>query len=177
LAGAGGLIAKASQVRAVEQASDATVERRLLEQPADIRDAARALSREFALQSEELRDFKPNDPDRIAQRDNLLALFEKMATGLANLADALDQAVSKATNGKPEPVFLGEAGKIARQLHFGLMEWLEDNRTMVIEVPIRITLFGLCVALLHSLGADSTAAIAGLTTLLLRGEKKKKQRK
>ena len=45
---------------------------------------------------------RPNDPDRIAQRDNLVILSENIATGLANLADNLDQAIRKGSNGKLE---------------------------------------------------------------------------
>jgi hypothetical protein len=52
-----------------------------------------------------------------------------MAVGLAQLADALDKAVSNATDGKPEPVLLGTAGRIASGLHQGMMEWLTENRT------------------------------------------------
>jgi hypothetical protein len=50
------------------------IERRLSEQPAAVRDIARALSREFNSQANELKQQRPNDPDRIAQRDKLLVL-------------------------------------------------------------------------------------------------------
>jgi hypothetical protein len=103
-------------------------------------------------------------------------LFEKMAAGLAELADTLDAAISNATDGTPEPVFLGKAGEIARQLNLGLMEWLEENRALVIEVPIRISLFGLGVAFLHSIGADYAAAIVGLTALALKRAPKTRAR-
>jgi hypothetical protein len=93
-------------------------------------------------------------------------LFENLATGLANLADNLDQAISTAREGKPEPVFLGKAAEVAQQLHFGLMEWLEENRTAVFEVPFRIGIFAAGVAFLHSIGADSTAAVGAMGLLV-----------
>jgi len=49
----------------------------------------------------------------------------------------------------------------------GSAQWLDESGTMVIERPVRITLFSLGVAFLHSIGADGTAAIAGLTAIML----------
>jgi hypothetical protein len=145
-----------------------TIVRRLSQQPLDVRNAARALSDDFRAQIEELNRYKPNDAASLTQHESLVALFERMASGLSDLADALDNAISNAKGGKPEPTFLGRAGEIARQLNLGLMEWLAENRTLVIDIPLRVGLFGLGVAFLHSIGADSTAAIAGLTALALK---------
>ncbi|MGP0085782.1 MAG: DUF1488 family protein [Steroidobacteraceae bacterium] len=139
------------------------IERRLSERPTDIRDAARALSRDFTAQVEELKRNKPNDADRLAQYDVLIPFFERMAVGLGDLADVLDRAGR--TNGTPEPVLLGKAAEVARQLQLSAMEWLEANRTMVIDVPVRLGLFGLGVAFLHALGVDSTAVTASLAYL------------
>jgi hypothetical protein len=155
------LQADATVVRAA-----AHIERRISEQPAAIRDSARALSKELKSQADELKQHRPNDPDRITQRDNLVGLFEHMATGLANLADNLDQAISKASEGKPEPVFLGKAADVAHGLHLRLMEWLEENRTTLFEVPFRVGIFLTGVIFLHSVGADSTAAIAAVGVLV-----------
>lgn len=137
----------------------------LSERPAEIRDAARALSQEFTAQVEELKRSRPNDPDRLAKHDDLVAFLDKMAAGLSTLADALDRAVKEASEGKPEPVFLGKAAEVARQLQLGAIEWLEQNRTTLIEVPIRMGLFGLGLAFVHALGVDGnlvTTLIAGL---------------
>jgi hypothetical protein len=153
-----------------------TIESKLAERPADIRDLARALSREFTAQVEELKRSPPNEPGRLDQYDALVAFFEKMAAGLSNLADALDRAVT--AEGKPEPAFLGRAAEVARQLQLGAMEWLEQNRMTVIEVPFRIGLFGLGVAFVHALGVDSnfvTTLIAGLS--LRRAPKRQSQHK
>jgi hypothetical protein len=144
------------------------IEQRLSIQPTDIRDTARALSREFAAQVEELKNSKPNDPGKLADYDRLVAFFEKMAAGLAALADTLDQAIAHSTNGQLEPVFLGAAGKIVGELHGAMVEWLAEHRTMVIDVPIRLALFGLGVTFLHGIGADGVAAIGALTALVLR---------
>ena len=94
-----------------------------------------------------------------------------MAAGLAELTDALDKAISGAKDGKPEPIFLGTPVQIAKHLHLGFMEWLEENRTLVIDVPIKIGLFGLGAAFLHSIGADSATAIGSLAWLLRRPAK------
>jgi hypothetical protein len=137
----------------------------LSERPVEIRDAARALSQEFKDQVEELKALRLNDPDRLDQRDDLLAFFEKMAAGLNNLADALDRAVNEAADGKPEPALLGKAAEVVQQLQQGVMEWLAKNRTTLIEVPVRIGLFGLGLAFVHALGVDGhlvTTLIAGL---------------
>jgi hypothetical protein len=53
------------------------------------------------------------------------------------------------------------------------MEWLEENRTLVIDIPVRVSLFVAGVVFLHSLGADSAVAIGGLVGLALKGSLKK----
>jgi len=162
-------------------ATKSEIERRISEQPTAIRDSARALSQELNSQAKELKQLRWNDPDRIAQRDNLVVLLENMATGLDNLADNLDQAISKASEGKPEPVFLGKAAEVVQRLHFWSMEWLKENRTTLFEVPFRVGIFLTGVIFLHSVGADSTAAIAALGVLAkstaTKKDKTKRQRK
>jgi hypothetical protein len=162
-------------------ATKSVIERRLTEQPAVIRDTARALSREFKSQATEWRQQRPNDPDRIAQCDKLILLTENVANGLANLADNLDQAITKASEDKPEPLFLGKAAELVQQLQFGFMEWLKENRAAVFEVPLRVGIFVTGVIFLHSVGADSTAAIAALGVLVkstaTKKDKAQRQRK
>jgi hypothetical protein len=142
----------------------------LSEQTEDIRSASRALAREFAEAANELKRSRPNEDTALAKYGELLDIFEKMAGGLSALADALDKATLNASDGKPEPVFLGIAGQVVQQLRLGLMEWLEANRTVVIDVPVRIGLFGLGVAFLHSIGADSGWAVTAVGTLALKGK-------
>jgi hypothetical protein len=160
--GVGALEANATIVEGVGVARGSA----LSERPAEIRDAARALSQEFMAQVEELKRSRPND-DRLAKHDDLVAFFEKMAAGLSNLADALDRAVNEATEGKLEPAFLGTAAEVVRQLQLGAMEWLEKNRMTVFEVPFRIGLFGLGLAFVHALGVDNHF-VEGLIAYLVR---------
>jgi hypothetical protein len=154
--------------QAGSRATMTAIEAVLATRPADIRDAARALSQEFTSEMARLQKSRPNDPDRLPQHDDLIALFEKMARGLAALADALDAAVKGDAQGKPEPIFLGKAAQAAQWLQGCLVEWLEKNRTKVIDVPLRIGVFGLGVSFLSSIGADSLAAIGALVTLILK---------
>jgi hypothetical protein len=166
-----------AQIRKTGQPVDVTdtsptiaqiIERKLSQRPADLRDTARALSHEFKREIARLNRAKPNDPARLSKHDKLVAFLKKVATGWDDLADALDQAVTKGTAAKPEPVFLGKAGEIAQQLHLGLMEWLKDNRTLVIEIPVRVSLFAAGVIFLQWFGADSWAATLGLVGLALK---------
>jgi hypothetical protein len=158
-------------------ATKSEIERRISEQPAAIHDIARALSREFKSQARALKQQRPNDPDRIAQRDILLVLTENTATGLANLADNLDQAIRKGSNGKLEPLFLGKAAEVVQRLHFGFTGWLKENGTAVFDVSYRIGIFLIGVAFLHSLGADSVTAIGALGILARSTASKKKRGK
>jgi hypothetical protein len=154
------------------------VERTLLERPTDIRTAARNLSEAFRHQTNELRNSKPNEPGQLARYESLISFFEQMAGGLADLADALDRAFSSATaspTSPPEPVFLGKAAEIARGLQLRMQQWLEQTGTAVIDVPVRIGVLCAAIAFLHSLGADSLAAIGALGWLVRRqGDKDKK---
>jgi hypothetical protein len=154
------------------------IERRLLERPDDIRAAARGFAKAFKEQADELRRSKPNEPDRLAQWDDLIAFFEKMAAGLGDLADALDQAFKTPVAAAPsEPIFLGKAAEIAHQLQLGAIDWLEKNRTVVIDVPIRFALLCGGISFLHWLDADSIQAIAALGWLARsRGSENKKKK-
>jgi hypothetical protein len=138
------------------------VERTLSDRPIPIANAARALAEELAAQIAELKQNKPNDPSRLAQYDSLIPFLEKLATGLGELADALNRL---AAPGQHEPVLLGKAADTARRLQEAVTQWLETNRTMVIDVPVRLGLFGLGVGFVHLLGVDSTAVTAGLAYL------------
>jgi hypothetical protein len=56
-------------------ATKSVIERRLSEQPAAIRDIALALSKEFRSQTSELKQQRPNDPDRTAQLEQIQVDF------------------------------------------------------------------------------------------------------
>jgi hypothetical protein len=157
-------------------ATKLVIERRLTEQPAAIRDIARDLSREFKSQVRALKQQRPNDPDRVAQRDNLVVLCENMATGLANLANNLDQAISKGSKDKPEPVFIGKAADVVQGLRLEFMGWLKENKAEVFDVSWRVGIFSIAAVFLHSLGADTTTAAAmGALGLILKSPLSKKK--
>jgi hypothetical protein len=149
------------------------IERSLSERPADIRDAARALVKEIKDQVEQLKNSKPNDEEGLAKHNEFVEFLERIAAGLAELADALDQAVKASPDGPPEPMFLGKAAWIAEQLNIGLMEWLEANRANVAGFTVRIGLIGTGYLFLHACGLDGRIA-AIVSSLANRGFSNKK---
>jgi hypothetical protein len=152
--------------------------RRILEDPASIRDAARALHDEIAAQIDELKRTRPND-ERLADHDDLIGFLEGIAAGLAELSEAIDHVLTTNTvDGKSEPAFLGKAAEIAHQLNLGVMEWLEDHRTTVIDVPIRFGLFGLGMVFMHALGVEGNAVTAAVAYFAgKRGTAKKRSKR
>src|SRR5258706_3320979 len=101
-----------------------------------------------------------------------------MAAGLADLADALDRALSSATGSPPlEPVFLGKAADIAHRLQGITQQWLEETGTAVIDVPVRIGVLCAGIGFLHSIGADSFAAVGALGWLVRPQRDKPRARK
>jgi hypothetical protein len=141
-----------------------TIERSLSERPADIRDAARALVREIRDQVEHLQGSKPNDEEGLGKHNEFVAFLERIAAGLAELADALDEAVRASPEGPPEPIFLGKAARIGEQLNLGMMEWLEANRANVAGCTLRIGLIGAGYLFLNACGLDGNIAaiVSGL---------------
>jgi hypothetical protein len=153
-------------------AAVASTERRFSGNIDGFRDAARTLAAEFVAQIDEMQRSRPNDEAGLAAYEQLMAFFDRMATGLAQLADALDEATK--SDAENQPIFLGKAGKIADWLHAATMEFLEKHRTTVVEIPVRIGFLGVGLVFLHSLGADSVAALTALTPLVtLQGGSKK----
>jgi hypothetical protein len=158
---------RAELTLSTSQAGSDSIQRVLSDQPVAIANAARALAEQVAAQVTELKQSKPNDPEKLAQYDALIPFLEKLASGLGELADTLEQL---AASSESESVLQGKAADTARWLQRTVTEWLETNRTMVIDVPVRLGLFGLAVAFVHQLGADGTAVTAGLAYLAgLRG--------
>jgi hypothetical protein len=101
-----------------------------------------------------------------------------MASGLAHLAENLDQAISKGSKDKPEPVFLGKAAEVVQRLHFGFTGWLKEYRTEVFDLSYRVGLFLLGAVFLHSLGADHVTATAiGTLGYILKSPLRKKKRR
>jgi len=78
----------------------------------------------------------------LAKHNEFVEFLERIAAGLAELADAVDQAINASVDGPPEPMFLGKAARITEQLNVGMMEWLEANRTNLMGCTLRIGLIG-----------------------------------
>jgi hypothetical protein len=135
---------------------------RLSEQPTDIRDAARALSKAINAQIEQLKAPTPND-------ESLMAFLEMIAARLAQLSDAIDRAIAAGTNRSPEPILLGKAGEIARQLGNAVKEWLERNRNYIVDCQIKFGVCGLGFVFLQACGMGVYAAffVAAIMNLRL----------
>jgi hypothetical protein len=89
--------------------------------------------------------------------------------GYSQLAQALDDAISKGRATRPEPAFLGLAGEIARHLRAGLIEALQHHRAKVLLVAGGITLFASGIALLQSIEAANYATIGVVGYLIKTG--------
>jgi hypothetical protein len=148
---------------------------RLSTQPVDIRETARALAHAFKQEAENLRSHRPNDRSEreLAKYDDLVSFLEKMAAGLTNLAAALDEAIKETTEGSVEPARLTNAAQITHNLQQAVMQWLENNVGNKIGALFDVTLFISGTLFLHSLGADSVAAISALGWII-RGTGKRK---
>jgi hypothetical protein len=147
-------------------ASIQIIQRRLLERTDDIRTAARNLAHAFEQQVKELREGNiPNEPVPLAQYKNLLDFLEQMASGLAELADALDRTFTSTADSpasSPEPVLLGKPAEIVRWLQGLTQRWREEIGTNIVSVPIRFGVLLGGIEFLHWLSADSAAAIGAL---------------
>jgi hypothetical protein len=144
------------------------IERRLSTRPSDIISASRGFADALKTQADELRATKPNDPARLAQYNDLIDFLDKLVTGLGALANALEEAFATATAERdtPEPAPLAVAAEIARQLQLGTLEWLEQYRTAVLDIPIRIVTFCAALTYLHYIGADYLTAVGTLGYLV-----------
>jgi hypothetical protein len=142
---------------------------RLSERPAEIRDAARNLVHAVEDQIHHMLASKPNDAESLVKQNEFIVFLEMVAAGLAKLADALDEAIHAGTNGSPEPVLLGKAGDIARQLGTDVTAWLEQNRTNLVDCTMRIGVFAASYVFLNACGVDGITAsiVSGLVNASL----------
>jgi hypothetical protein len=149
----------------------ATVERKLGEQPAEIREAARALSTAIADQIAELDASKPNEPERLARQDDFIAFLHTIAAGLDALAVSIDRAIAAGSIERPEPILLGKAGEIARQISTAVAEGLERNRNYIVDCSIKFCVFAAGFTFLHAIGVDGyiAGAVAALMNVKLSG--------
>jgi hypothetical protein len=152
----------------------APVEHRLAERSAEIREAARALSKAIADQIVELNAFKPNEPDRLAQQNEFVAFLQSIAAGLDSFAESIDRAIAAGPGEKPEPILLGKAGEIAGQLSAAVAEGLERNRTYIVDCAIKFGVFAAGFTFLHAIGVDGyiASALAALMNVKLPGNER-----
>jgi hypothetical protein len=141
------------------------LEHGLSERTEDVRDAARALSREIADQIDFLKSSIPNELDAKARYDDFIAFLRQIAERLDRLAEALD-AVINARSSEREPILVGSAADIARSLGAFVREGLEENRPMLKACAIRVPLLGACFAFLHACGLDPTVAFTAAATIM-----------
>ena len=93
------------------------------------------------------------------------------------LADSIDRAIAAGSAENPQPILLGKAGEIARQLSAAVMEGIERNRTYIVDCMIKFSVFAAGFSLLHAIGVDSyiAGAVAALMNVKLpKGEDAKK---
>jgi hypothetical protein len=140
--------------------------RALVARPVPIRDSARALAQALKEQAVELQHSKPNEPEKLLEYEKLITFIADTSDGLAVLADTIDSAIQNGSD-TPEPVLLGKAAEIARELQVGAMEWLQANRTTVFEGAFRLGLFGLGIAFVSALGIEVSPAVVGSIGVLV----------
>jgi len=144
---------------------------RLSERPDDISNAARHLAAAVKDQIEDLKQssFGVNDREKI---DEFVNFLEGLATGLNQLADALDRMVEKA-KGSNEPFFTEDAAKIARELGAYVTKFAEDH-PHVTQFSTRIGLSLAAYKFLLLFGVNELAIGGFITAILAKGPYKKK---
>lgn len=152
------------RMEAIEGTGRNTFVQQLSERPADIRDAARVLAAMVKDQIEDLNRSPPHGVNDLEKHDEFLGFLEKLAAGLNELADALDRLVDANAKGQKEPVFLGEAGKIAHRLSTDVIKWIEDHGGEVVDYSMKIGLVAAGYNFLHVCGVEHLTAgvVSGL---------------
>lgn len=123
--GAGSLAANAD-VASAQRRVTTTITANLAANLPDNRAIAHGLLQVTQAKIAELREARLNDPETAS----LIKLLEWLAKGLTQLVENLDRAIAQPS----EPMFLGTAGEIARNLKLGLLEAVEKHRIKVWEV-------------------------------------------
>jgi hypothetical protein len=137
----------------------AQFEQRLLETPAEIRDAAHDLAGAIEDQIHVLNASKPNEGDDVTKHNAFVDFLAYIAGELRKLAEALDRAIAAAASAPDQQrMFLGTAGKIADRLQIAFGDWFEQNATNVAGYSIRIGLFAAAFGFLRACGVDGDVA-------------------
>jgi hypothetical protein len=156
LAGEGSLSANARVVTAVgDTRRRVEFAQQLSEHPVEIRDAARALAQAVRDQITELAAARRNDTETA----DFIEFLEMVARELDRLVDALDRAIKGSAD--QQPMFLGEAGKIADQLKTAFDEALPSIAQFSIKIGV---VAAGAIFLQHICGLDPN--IAAVTSIL-----------
>ena len=165
VAGAGTLTVDATVIP-TPAITRSTFELRLSDHPSDIRDAARTLAKAIADQIGKLQASKPNGEDDLKKHNEYVGFLEKLASGLKELADALDRVATAKAKGASEPIFIGTAGKIAEQLSTDIKKWFEEHHTDSVDFFMSATVFAAGYDFLAACGVQGgvAAIVSGLLT-------------
>lgn len=141
--------------------------RKLSEEPVAIAAATRLLSTVIKDQIDYLNASKPNEGEGLDRHNKFVEFLSKIAGGLNELANAIDRAIAKGADGKPEPILLGKAADIARRVGAELMEGVERHRALIVDCAIKTSLVGAGALFLTACGLGGwagpiIAAIMGL---------------
>jgi hypothetical protein len=90
-----------------------------------------------------------------------------VAAGLTKFADAIDAAISAKSSGTAEPILLGKAGDIARELGVVVQTWLSTHSGNVVDYAVRIGLIGLGYKFLSLCGVAGSDAVVGIVSGLV----------
>lgn len=134
----------------------------LSDRPGDIKDAARLLAAATDKQIEKLQSSKPNSQDELARHNEYVGFLQKLADGLRTLADALDPVADAKEKG--EPLFTGEAAKIAAHLSTDVIGWLRRHHADIVDFTMMIGFVAAGYNLLHVCGVEGVTAsvVSGL---------------
>ena len=125
LEASGSLAANADVLRADRRAIT-TITQNLAANTSENQVIAQGLLQVTQAKIAELRDARLNDRETA----DLIQFLEWLARGLTELVENLDRAIADPS----EPIFLGTAGEIARNLKLGLLDAVEKHRVKIWEV-------------------------------------------
>jgi hypothetical protein len=142
-----------------------TFDLRLSERPTDIRDAARTLAAAVKDQIETLKQSPPRGVNDLEKHDEFVNFLEKLASGLNELADALDRMIEANAKRLNQPFFTEEARRIARQLGASVIKFAEAHPIADYSIKIGLAIAG--YDFMRICGLDNDAAIAGAVGAIL----------
>jgi hypothetical protein len=106
-----------------------------------------------------LKDDRPNDPDAVTQKEAAISDLEAMNAELERIKVAVQQFKKKEV---PEK----EAVKAVKGFKDSVGDWWEKNRETIYSSTSNSAIFITATGLLHAMGADSTAALTVVGSLI-----------